>query len=118
MTVSPSFRDFVLEQFRQVTPVTTRPMFGGLTLFHDGRAFALIDDDRLYLKVDDSNREDFEQAGSGPFLPFGDPAKPMAYYELPGEVLEDPEELATWMRKAFAVAARTKLKAPSKKGKR
>lgn len=110
MTVSPSFRDFVLEQFRQVAPVTTRPMFGGLTIFHDGRAFALLDDDRLYLKTDDSNRPDFVKAGCGPFLPFGDPAKPMAYHELPGEVLEDPEELAGWLRKAFAVAARAKPK--------
>jgi DNA transformation protein len=118
MAVSPSFRDFVREQFEQVAPVTTRPMFGGLTFFHDGKAFALIDDDRLYLKVDDSNRGDFEAAGCGPFLPFGDPAKPMAYYELPGEVLEDSEALPTWLRKAFAVAARTRPKASSKKGKR
>lgn len=108
MAVSPSFRDFVLEQLRRAAPVTTRPMFGGLTIFHDGRAFALIDDDRLYFKTDESSRGDFEAAGCGPFLPFGDPAKPMAYHELPGEVLEDPEALAHWMRKACAVAARAK----------
>jgi DNA transformation protein len=118
MAVSPSFREFVREQFEQVAPVTTRPMFGGLTFFHDGKAFALIDDDRLYFKADDSNRGDFEKAGCGPFLPFGDPAKPMAYYELPGEVLEDSEQLAVWMRKAFAVAARAHTKAPARKPKR
>ena len=32
----------------------------------------------------------------------------MAYHELPGEVLEDPDELSIWMRKAFFVAARSK----------
>lgn len=115
MSVSPSFRDFVLEQFRQVAPVTTRPMFGGLCIFHDGRAFALIDDDRLYIKTDASNRGDFEKAGCGPFLPFGDPAKPMAYHELPGEVLEDSDELSVWMRKAFLVAARAKTSARKRK---
>jgi DNA transformation protein and related proteins len=118
MAVSPSFRDFVLEQFGQVARVTTRPMFGGLTFFHDGKAFALIDGDRLYFKVDDSNRGDFVDAGCGPFLPFGDPEKPMAYYELPGEVLEDPEVLAAWMGKAFAVAGRVRTKAPSGRRKR
>ena len=113
MAVNPSYRAFVLEQFGQVLAVTTRPMFGGLTLFHDGRAFALISRDRLYLKTDDSNRPDFEAAGMGPFLPFEDPAKPMAYYELPAEVLEDPELLEPWLRKAAAVAARSGT--PSKK---
>jgi DNA transformation protein len=117
MAVSPSFRDFVREQLEQVLPVTTRPMFGGLTFFHEGRAFALIAEDRLYFKVDDSNRADFEQAGSGPFLPFGDPAKPMAYFELPGEALEEPEELSSWVRKAVAVAARSRRKPSAGKRK-
>ena len=105
MAVSPSYREFVKEQLAQVLPVTTRPMFGGLTFFSEGRAFALADDDRLYFKTDATNRPDFEAAGMGPFLPFGDPAKPMAYFELPPELLEDPEALEPWVRKAVAVAA-------------
>jgi TfoX/Sxy family transcriptional regulator of competence genes len=32
----------------------------------------------------------------------------MQYYELPEEVLEDPDQLAAWMAKAIAVAARAK----------
>ena len=106
MAVSASFRDFVREQLSAVLAVTSRPMFGALTFFHDGRAFALIDDDRLYFKVDATNRGDFEAAGMGPFLPFGDPEKPMAYFELPPDLLEDPELLEPWVRKAVAVAAR------------
>jgi len=114
MAVSVSFRTFALEQLGQVRPVTFRPMFGGLTFFAEGRAFALASQDVLYFKVDDSNRPDFESAGMGPFLPFGDPAKPMQYYELPAEVLEDPEELARWMGKAINVAAKAKPKARRK----
>ncbi len=114
MAVSVSFRTYALEQLGQVRPVTTRPMFGGLTFFADGRTFALADDDVLYFKVDDSNRPDFEAAGMGPFLPFGDPAKPMQYYEVPAEVLEDVDELAQWMAKAVAVAAKAKPKARKK----
>jgi DNA transformation protein and related proteins len=104
MAISSSYRDFVKEQLAQVLAVSTRPMFGGLTFFHEGRAFALADDDRLYFKTDATNRPDFEAAGMGPFLPFGDPAKPMAYYELPPELLEDTEALEPWVRKAVAVA--------------
>ncbi|MCX6547133.1 MAG: TfoX/Sxy family protein [Holophagaceae bacterium] len=111
MAVSPSFRAYLLEQMGGIRPLTTRPMFGGLTFFAEGRAFALVAHEVLYFKVDDTNRPDFEAAGMGPFLPFGDPAKPMQYYELPSEVLEDPDELAVWMTKAIAVADRAKPKA-------
>ena len=106
MAVSVSFRTYLLEQLGQVLPVTSRPMFGGLCFFAEGRAFALVAGDTLYFKVDDSNRPDFVAAGMGPFLPFGDPDKPMQYYQLPEEVLEDPDQLGPWMAKAIAVAAR------------
>ena len=106
MSAVTGFRAYVLDQLSRVAMVTTRPMFGGLTFFHEGRAFALIAEERLYFKVDDTNRGDFEARGRGPFLPFGDPAKPMAYFELPEDILEDPDELELWMGKALQVAAR------------
>ncbi len=118
MAVSVSFRTYLLEQLGQVRPVTTRPMFGGLTFFAEGRAFALADDGVIYFKVDESNRPDFEAAGMGPFLPFGDPDRPMQYYELPAEILENPEELAPWMAKAIAVAMKAKPKGKPKAGGR
>jgi DNA transformation protein len=113
MAVSVSFRTYLQEQMGQIRPVTSRPMFGGLCFFAEGRAFALVAEDTLYFKVDDSNRSDFVTAGMGPFLPFGDAAKPMGYYELPEDVLEDPDQLAVWMAKAIAVAARAKPKTRS-----
>ncbi|NTW85075.1 MAG: TfoX/Sxy family protein [Holophagaceae bacterium] len=114
MAVSASFRAYLLELLGAVRPVTSRPMFGGLAIFAEGRTFALVADEVLYFKVDDTNRPDFEAAGMGPFLPFGDPAKPMQYYELPAEVLEDSDLLAVWMAKAIAVAGRAKPKAKRK----
>jgi len=114
MAVSVSFRTYLLEQLGQIRPVTSRPMFGGLCFFAEGRAFALVAQDTLYFKVDDSNRPDFVAADMGPFLPFGDPDKPMQYYELPAEALEDPDQLATWMAKSIAVAMKAKPKTKPK----
>ncbi len=113
MPVSQSYRDFVREQLERVHPVTDRAMFGGVGLYADGLFFALMNDDRLYFKVDDSNRADFERAGSGPFMPFGDPSQVMQYYEVPGELLEDPVALAPWMEKAVAVARSARKGRPS-----
>ncbi len=110
MPVSPSFRDFVAEQFAASVPsLRHRAMFGGVGLYAGDLFFALIDDDLVYLKVDAENRGDFEAAGKGPFMPFGPGGEVMQYYELPGEVLEDREELARWAARAIEVARRARL---------
>lgn len=109
MAVSASFRAFVIEQLEPLAQIQTKAMFGGVGLYGDGLFFALLDDDRLYFKVDEDTRPGLEALGSGPFLPFGDPAKPMrGYYEVPGDLLEDAEGLAPFVRNALAVARRAK----------
>jgi len=85
-------------------------MFGGVGIYSGDLFFALLADDTLYLKVDDSNRSDFEALGMGPFLPFGDERDKMQYYQVPAELLEDSEALRPWAEKSIAVAARKKSK--------
>jgi TfoX/Sxy family transcriptional regulator of competence genes len=41
------------------------------------------------------------------FRPFGEDSA-MGYYELPGDVVEDVNQLETWMKKAIEVAAAAK----------
>src|SRR5262245_32483559 len=107
MALSESYRDFVLEQLGRVTPVTAKSMFGGAGLYAEGLFFALIAEDRLYFKVDDGTRIDFERLGMEPFRPFGED-NAMGYYEVPSDVVEDPVQLVPWVRKALDVAARAK----------
>jgi len=109
MAYTKEYRDWVLEQLRYVGPVTSRGMFGGAGLYCDGLFFALIDEDTLYFKVDDSNRADYEAAGTGPFRPYGDD-RAMGYYEVPAEVIEEPDRLKEWAEKAIAVARAAKRK--------
>jgi DNA transformation protein and related proteins len=116
MAVSDDFRTFVLEQLASAGRVTLRAMFGGVGLYLDGIFFALIDDDTLYFKTDDSNRARYEQAGSKPFCPFPDrPDQPMGYWQVPAEVLEDPDELAVWAREAMGVALAKRSRRPARR---
>jgi DNA transformation protein len=109
MSVSDDFRDFVLEQLAPAGRVTARGMFGGVGLYLDGLFFALIDDDTLYFKTDDSNRPRFRSAGSRPFCPYPDrPDLQMGYWEVPADVLEDADALALWAREALAVALKAR----------
>lgn len=107
MAVSNSCREFVLEQLGRVTPVTGKSMFGGVGIYAQGLFFALIAGDRLYYKVDDTTRSDFERLGMEPFRPYGEDSA-MGYYELPPDVVEDVSQLETCMRKALGVAANAK----------
>lgn len=106
MAVSEEYCSYVLDQLGGVGPVESRRMFGGVGIYCDRVMFALIADDVLYLKVDGSNRGDFEQAGMGPFRPFADKPTVMSYYEVPVDVLENKDRLAQWSRRALAVAER------------
>ncbi len=111
MAVSESYRVFVLEQLGRVTPVTGRSMFGGVGIYARGSFFALIAEDRLYFKVDDTTRPEFERLGMEPFQPLGEP-NAMGYYEVPSDVVEDAIQLAPWVEKAIDVAAKAKLGKP------
>jgi len=112
--VSAAYREFVLEQLGRVVPVTSRSMFGGVGIYSEGIFFAVMDDDLLYLKTDDTNRPDFERAGMPPFRPFGEDSQPLPYHELPGELLEDAEALTPWVAKALEVARRKKSQSRSR----
>jgi DNA transformation protein and related proteins len=105
MAVSPEYRAWILELLGRVGHATGRSMFGGFGLYLDGVFFALVVDDTLYFKVDDSTRPDFEAARMGPFRPYGD-ERAMGYYEVPPDVLEDPEQLRSWAGRAVEVARR------------
>lgn len=105
MSVSAQFLAFVLDQLGHVCPVVSRPMFGGVGLYADGAFFAIVHDDTVFLKVDDSTRGDYTREHMQPFQPSGPDGKPMGgYYELPPRLLEDAEELAPWMKQAIAIA--------------
>ena len=107
MSVSPSFQTFVVDQLNRVVPqVRARRMFGGVGIYSGEVFFALIADDTLYFKVDDSNRADFEARQMGPFRPYGYEGEVMQYYQVPDDLLEDVEALRPWVEKALAVATR------------
>ena len=111
MPVSSSFRTFVIDQLSRVIPrVHARSMFGGVGIYAGDLFFALIADDTLYLKVDESNRPDFERRGMGPFRPYGEGGEAMQYYQVPAELLEDAEALRPWAEGAIAAAGPKKTK--------
>jgi DNA transformation protein len=119
MPVSPGFRAFALDQLGRVTSgVHDRRMFGGVGIYADTLFFALVDDDVLYLKVDELTRAEFERHGMTPFRPAGDGGEVMNYYAVPGDLLEDVEALQAWVDRALAAARRQRERKPRKRHRR
>jgi DNA transformation protein and related proteins len=86
------FVDFVLEQLGDLGDVAARKMFGGHGVYLGPVFFAIVYDDRVYLKADDAGRAWFEERGMGPFRP-NDRQEFPSYYEVPPDTLEDRAEL-------------------------
>ena len=107
MAVSQNFLDYMLDQFSAWGDVSARRMFGGAGLFRDGKMFGLIADDVAYLKVDETNKAKFLAAGSLPFkLKSNSPT--MSFYEIPPDILENPEELIEWATESLAIQKKSK----------
>lgn len=95
--------------------IVARSMFGGVGFFKDGTMFGLIADNRFFLKTDDSNRPEYERAGSDPFTYEGRGRRMvMPYYTVPEDVLEDPDDLRAWARRSIAIALAAAAAKPKK----
>ena len=106
LKVTDGFKSFVLDQLEELGDITPRSMFGGVGLYYRGTFFGIIARDTLYLKVDGTNLADYERAGMKAFKPYAGRVRAgaMHYYAVPIGVLESAPDLATWARKAIAVA--------------
>jgi DNA transformation protein len=104
LKVTDAFKTYVLDQLAELGEVTPRSMFGGVGLYCDDVFFGILARDRLYLKVGDLNRGDYEREGMQPFRPY--PGRPgaMRYFEVPIAILESPTALVAWARKSIEVA--------------
>ena len=117
MSVSASFKEFLIEQMAGFGPVTIRTMFGGAGVMRDGLMFALIDDEVLYLKADDTTKVAFvaEDLPQFTYVAKGGKKMEMNYYHVPERCLDDPDEMAGWCRVAFGVALKAAAKKKPKK---
>jgi len=104
MSVSDSYLTFVLEQLSSVPGVITKRMFGGIGIYSDGTFFAVIDNDTLFFKVDETLAKRYRDKGMPPFAPIPGAKPMMGYYQVPPDVLEDGSTLARWAKDSLACA--------------
>ncbi|MFN0217782.1 MAG: TfoX/Sxy family protein [Hyphomicrobium sp.] len=128
MPVNQSFLDMLLELLAPAGAISVRRMFGGASLYADGVLFALVDDDVLYLKADETTSARYQAEGLKPFTYEGQTGPvSMSYWRAPERLYDDHDQMLEWTREALAVArmaaarkaakARPKLKPAGKRAK-
>ena len=103
--------DLVREMFDSLGEVTIKRMFGGKGIYHEGRILALEVDGEILLKADPQSAPAFREAGARQWVYEGKArSKPVAmpYWSIPDAALDDPDEMAQWVRLAWAAALRAK----------
>jgi DNA transformation protein len=111
------FCNHVIDLLSPLGQASYKFMFGGYGVYVDGLMIAVVAGDQLRLRADDENRPDYEARGIGPFQPYEGKTQSMPFYAVPGEVMDDPNELVDWARKSLAATLRMKAKTGKKAGR-
>ena len=109
--MASEFQSFLEDLFAPLGGVRFRRMFSGLGIYRDGVMFALVANDVLYFKADDTTRGAFEDEGCAPFrYEARGKSVTMSYWRLPERLFDEPEEFRDWAMAAFGVADRAKAR--------
>ncbi len=114
------FRDYALELFASLAPqagvqgIVTKRMFGGTGFSIDGKNFAFIGFDQLWLKADDVSRSQFLAAKCRIFsYTFKDGIeRTMGYYTVPPDAMESAAAMYPWAALAWGAALRAAAPKP------
>lgn len=93
------FKDFILDQLTELNGIRCKAMFGGHGLYQDEFFFGIIHKSRVYFKVNDETRKEYEKSGMKYFQPSLKQSL-KNYYEVPADVIEDANQLLAWAEQA------------------
>src|SRR4051812_38468574 len=93
------FEDRIVWRLSSLGDLARRAMFGGHGLYWGETIFGIVSRERLYFKVDEASKADYLARGMGPFRP-NERQTLKSYYEMPSDVLADPETLLSWTGEA------------------
>tara|TARA_B100001741_G_C16470535_1_gene559788 strand:- start:124 stop:471 length:348 start_codon:yes stop_codon:yes gene_type:complete len=102
--------DHALDLLHEEEGISYKRMFGGFGLFKNEISVALILDSGIYMKVNNSNKQDYVNAGSIPFsyVRNGKEIK-LSNWLIPYEIMETEELFVEWFNKSYKAAIESKI---------
>jgi DNA transformation protein len=96
-----SLKDYVMDGLSGLGAVRCKAMFGGHGFYLEDRFFGIIHRGRLYFRTDDESRAAYVARKARPFRPRTGVGL-LSYYEVPADIVDDPDSLCEWARRAAA----------------
>jgi len=109
MAINEDYKNFILDQLTDLGEFEIKKMFGGVALLKNGSAFAKIKHDKVWLKVDETNRNSFEELKMNQYTYGKDNSRKLNFYETPINVIENRDKLVEWAKKSIEIIVKNKL---------
>lgn len=114
---SLEYAEFIADILAPMGPVTMERMFSGQGFRLDGIHFAMLLRGTLFLRVDEALATEMDLAGAKPFR-YSTSVRTVtvdSYRGVPEEMLDEPDQVVEWAKRAVIVA---RLNPPKKKKKK
>ena len=113
MPCNTDFADYCCDLMASAGPCVAKRMFGGFGISTDGLTIAILADlgagEKLWLKGDDSTRNQYEAAGCKIFTyPAKGVPRSMNYFSSPEEAMDSPDAMQPWAALALDCALRAR----------
>ncbi len=90
--------ELLKEKLQVIDGVSSKKMFGGFGIFHEGKMFALVTSKgQVYLKYDETIKTKFTACGASQH-------GKMPYFSLPDEVFKDHDKMISWVQESIAIS--------------
>lgn len=86
----------ITDLLQSIGNISSKKMFGGYGIFHDGKMFGMIDSKAVvYFKIGESDIAAFEKKGATKH-------SKMPYHAVPDSIFKKSGELTIWAKKSIA----------------
>jgi len=102
MLKDDSLKDFILDQLNGLSEVMASSMFSSWGLYSDNVFFGIINNGHLYFKTNEVTSQKYKDQGMKAFQPSAK-QKLKNYFEVPGDIIENSDELLRWTKEAISV---------------
>ena len=90
--------DLLVEKLSTIKGISSKKMFGGHGIFHEGKMFGIVDSKgTIFFKTDESNQDDYLTKGSSKH-------GKMPYHSLPEDALKDQNALMALAKASIEIA--------------
>ena len=90
--------ELIVQKLSAIGGITSKKMFGGNGLFHEGKMFGIVDAKGGYfLKANESILSHFVNKGA-------EKHGKMPYYSIPAEIFENSDQLLAWAKKSIEIS--------------